>query len=215
VTITAPPRRIEYRRVRDLVANPTNPKKHDLDLIASSIDEHGYIEPVVEDGRTGRLISGHGRNKMLAAREAEGADPPDGVVIDAAGYWQVPVAVGWSSRDDAEADAALVALNRAGEVGGWDERKLLDLLTGLAEQDRLQAVGFDESDIADLRAYLDATDLTGEPIADLDMDLGKVPVRDGQAEVVVVYDTARRDDLYTALHGYEWVIDVRDRKISG
>lgn len=152
MTTTAPPRRIEYRRVRDLVANPVNPKKHDLDLIASSIDEHGYIEPVVEDGRTGRLISGHGRTETLAAMEAEGADPPDGVVIDAAGYWQVPVAVGWASRDDAAADGALVELNRAGELGGWDERKLLNLLTGLAEQDRLHAVGFGEEDLHSLQA---------------------------------------------------------------
>ena len=41
---------------------------------------------------------------------------------------------GWSSRSDTEAGAALIALNRATELGGWVDEELIRLLTDLANQ---------------------------------------------------------------------------------
>lgn len=149
-------RGIEYRRVRDLVGNPRNPKAHDLELIDASVGRFGYVEPIVVDGRTGKIISGHGRMETLSAMELRGDDPPDGVMVEEMGGWAVPVVVGWASRSDREAEAALVALNRAGEVGGWEDAALVELLSDLAAiEDGLVGVGYDEADIATLLASLE------------------------------------------------------------
>jgi hypothetical protein len=145
------PRRIEYRPLAGLAPAATNPKTHDLAELGRSIARFGIIDPIVEDGRTGQLISGHGRTETLAAAEAAGLVPPDGVRV-VSGQWRVPVVVGWSSANGDEASAALVAVNRLTEVGGWDDAELARLLSGLD----LEGVGFSE---VDLDALISATDL--------------------------------------------------------
>lgn len=152
-----PVRRIEYVPLSELVLDESNPKAHDTDLIGDSVGRFGYVEPIVEDGRTGKLISGHGRTATLQAMHAEGQAPPDGVTVDPDGNWLVPVSRGWSSRSDSEARAALIALNRTGEVGGWVDESLMDLLSRLGEDENsgLLGVGFSEDDLDDLRAMLE------------------------------------------------------------
>lgn len=152
-------RRIEYRPLDDIQANPRNPKAHDVDTINDSVNRFGYIDGVVIDERTGYLISGHGRTKSLRAMRDRGDAPPDGVTVDATGAWLVPVQVGWASRTDAEAEAALIALNRTTELGGWVDESLLTLLDGLDDH---TGVGYTGDDIEDLRTRLN--ELTDEPV---------------------------------------------------
>lgn len=152
-------RRLEYLSLDVLAAStdPRNPKAHDTDLVESSIDRFGFVEPVVLDERTGRLVSGHGRVETLRTMKEAGALPPDGVeLVEGFADWMVPAIVGWASRSDAEAAAALVALNRTTEVGGWDERALTDLLERIDEANDwgLSGTGYDEADLDDLRARL-------------------------------------------------------------
>lgn len=146
-------RRIEYRRVQALLPDERNPKAHDLDLLDDSMERFGFIEPIVEDGRTGKIISGHGRHLTLAAMEANGATRPEGIEVDPDGYWLAPVNVGWSSTDDQEASGALVALNRAGERGGWDDPLLAAILTEHAASEAgLVGLGYDDADLEALLA---------------------------------------------------------------
>lgn len=152
-------RRIEYRPLDDIQANPRNPKAHDVDTINDSVNRFGYIDGVVIDERTGYLISGHGRTKSLRAMRDRGDAPPDGVTVDQAGAWLVPVQVGWASRTDAEAEAALIALNRTTELGGWVDESLLTLLDGLDDH---TGIGYTSDDIEDLRTRLN--ELTDEPV---------------------------------------------------
>jgi hypothetical protein len=130
-----------------------NPKAHAADSIARSIARFGYVEPMVLDERTGRLVAGHGRLADLRRREAAGEDPPEGVVLDGA-RWLAPVMRGWSSRSDAEAEAAGIALNRIGEVGGWESDLLTELLGELRDLDPelLEATGFLGDDLEELLA---------------------------------------------------------------
>jgi hypothetical protein len=159
-------RSIEYRRVRDLVPDPRNPKDHAAALIDASISRFGYVEPIVEDGRTGQLISGHGRMESLLAAEVRGDAPPDGIVVEDGGAWLVPVVTGWASGSDVEAEAALIALNRAGEVGGWDQSDLIMILSELSEQpDGFLGVGFDE---AELERLLRIQESLSDPMSVLD-----------------------------------------------
>lgn len=145
-------RRTEYKPLRELKANPANPKGHDVETINDSVTRFGYIDSVVIDERTGYLISGHGRHKTLQAMHERGAEPPDGILVGPDGDWLVPVQVGWSSRTDTEARAALIALNRTTELGGWVDESLLEILDDL---DNFDGVGFEVEDLDDLRLRLD------------------------------------------------------------
>lgn len=157
MTETAP-RRTEYLPLDHLQADPANPKSHSVETIDASIGRFGVIDQIVRDDRTGYIISGHGRHETLRRMRDRGENPPEGVRVDAGGHWLVPVVVGWASRTDAEARAALIALNRTTELGGWVDDSLLDLLDGL---DDYTGIGFSENDTDDLRARLE--ELAEEP----------------------------------------------------
>ncbi len=146
-------RRTEYLPLSSLRPNPRNPKKHADELIDASIDRFGFVEPIVRDDRTGMLVSGHGRAERLLKAHQAGQEPPDGVMAGEGGKggeWLVPVVTGWASADDAEADAALVALNSVGERGGWEPAPLVEILDSLRAMDGgdgLAGVGYEPADI--------------------------------------------------------------------
>jgi len=156
-------RRIEHVQISALIPNPRNPKTHRADVLDASVGRFGYIEPVVIDGRTGYLISGHGRTETLRTMQERGDQPPDGVTVDADGHWLVPAVTGWSSRTDQEADAALIALNRTTEIGGWDNETLAGLVAELSENNALDGVGFDTADLEAILTELNDPDGSGEP----------------------------------------------------
>ena len=152
MTTETAPRRTEYIPLDHLLEDPANPKSHSVETIDASLERFGVIDQIARDDRTGYIISGHGRKKSLVARRDRGDAPPEGVRVDAGGHWLVPVIVGWASKDDAEARAALIALNRTTELGGWVDESLLDLLDNLGDY---TGVGFSENDTDDLRARLE------------------------------------------------------------
>ncbi|QDH93059.1 ParB-like nuclease domain protein [Microbacterium phage Margaery] len=147
---------IEYERLGDLKADPRNPKGHDERTIGASMDRFGYIEPVTVDDRTGLIIGGHGRVKALRAAKAAGGEPPEGVRVAEDGEWLVPVNHGWASASDAEAAGALIALNRATQLGGWVDDALLGLLEDVdASTPGLDGTGFDLGDMDDIMIRLE------------------------------------------------------------
>lgn len=152
-------RRLLLLPLDELVSAEVNPKRHDMETLDASLDRFGYVEPIVRDDRTGRLVSGHGRTASLLARRERGEPPPEGVEVDAAGRWLAPVLVGWSSKTDDDAAAAVVALNRIGERGGWEKDSLAALLADLADTELgLAGVGYDRADLDDLLASLQEGD---------------------------------------------------------
>ena len=143
--------------IDEIHPHPSNPKAHDLSTLTRSIQRFGFVEPIVVDQRTSLNISGHGRVEALTELRDRGADLPDGITTDPDGRWLAPVFVGWSSANDAEAEAALVALNRIGEAGGWDDRALADLLSRLDDIDGgMDGIGYHHDDLVTLREQLDA-----------------------------------------------------------
>lgn len=147
--------KIELVALDDLKPNPLNPKNHDENLLDKSLASFGYVDPIVVDERTGTMISGHGRKQVLTTMRDEGKEAPIGIEVKN-GKWLVPVVKGWASKDDTEARAALVALNRTTEQGGWDRENLLTILKELSENDILDTVGYGETDIAILGKALEA-----------------------------------------------------------
>lgn len=140
-------------RVVDLVPDPRNAKGHHLDGIRASFRRFGYADTILEDQRTGQLISGHGRQEALAGMELDQEPAPDGVVVAEDGAWWVPVVTGWASRDDAEAEAYLVAANRWTEAGGWVVDPLAQALERIRDTPQgLDGVGYTAQQVEDLLA---------------------------------------------------------------
>ena len=157
-----PERRIEYMRLSEVRPASKNPKSHDVGQIASSIGRFGYIEPVVMDERTGRLVAGHGRVKTVAEMQKKGQTPPEGVRLEGK-EWLVPVLRGWASRTDEDAQAYLVASNQLTTLGGWDDAQLADVLKDLAAAGALEGTGFDGDDVDELlKQVLPAGPVPGE-----------------------------------------------------
>lgn len=152
---TEDPRRIEWVPLDDLQPDPENPKDHDEDAISSSVDRFGMIDIIARDDRTGRIVSGHGRVKVLRRTRDNGGPPPDGVRVDPDGTWLAPVITGWASADDLAAQGALIALNQTTILGGWVDDQLLTLLDRLREAGQVEVTGFDEAEIAALRARVE------------------------------------------------------------
>lgn len=181
-------RRIEYLPLDSLKGDPRNPKAHDHDVIGSSVNRFGLIDMIVRDDRTGLIVSGHGRREQLKRMRDANEHPPEGVYA-AGGDWLVPVVVGWSSRSDMEAGAALIALNRSTELGGWVDDALLDLLSGLVEsgdETALAGVGFTDKELADLAKLVDAGPRTdvGDIADEWDGESGLTP-RTETATIVI------------------------------
>lgn len=148
-----PDRHVDYVPLDNITPALRNPKRHDLDRICASIRRFGFVTPGVRDERTGRIVAGHGRQEALTRLRAEGDPPPAGIRVDG-DRWLVPVIAGWSSADDAEAEAYLVIDNSHPALGGWDDDELAELLGQLqhTDADLFALTGFTDDDLAAMLA---------------------------------------------------------------
>ena len=146
---------IEYMPLDGLKGAKRNPKNHDLGQLHASVERFGYAETMLLDERTGRLVAGHGRLATLRHLSEKGVRPPDGIKLDAAGEWLVPVTRGWASANDTEAEAYLITSNSSVEAGGWNDAELAEMLSDLAKKDALAGTGYDDDDVDKLLKDLD------------------------------------------------------------
>ena len=145
-----PDRRLVSSRVAldTLHEDPANARTHgpeNLDAIEASLRRFGQAELLVVQAETGRVIGGNGRLKVMRKL---GMTHADVVELDV---------------DNLTATALGIALNRTGELAGWDEEVLSGLLDGLREEDALDGTGFDESELDRMIA-----ELAGDDPSDLD-----------------------------------------------
>lgn len=191
-------RTVEFLPLKSLKPNPQNPKRHHGDTIDASISRFGIVDLITLDQRTGYIVSGHGRVDALKAKEQVGDPAPEGVRVSPEGEWLVPVVTGWASASDTEASAALIAMNRTTELGGWVDEALLDLLSDLSEMDEgFAGVGFDEFDLKAL-AHLTSDDGPRD-LDDLADEYGDPTEEDKLVRVVLKVPAQIADDLKVLL----------------
>ena len=129
-----------------LIPYNNNPKKHpesQVNKIASSIKNNGFVQPIVVD-KNNEVIIGHGR---LQASKKLGLD-------------KVPV-IKHESLSEAEVKALRLADNRIAE-SGWEEEQLAVELEQLTESDDFEDLihGFNDDEISEyLDSLTDETDL--------------------------------------------------------
>jgi len=119
---------------------PYNPRKNlkpgdpEYDKLANSIDAFGYIEPVIWNERTGNVVGGHQRLKVLTER---GETSIECVVVD---------------YDEDTEKAANIALNKIS--GDWDFAKLADLLRDLDSMNfDMDLTGFGEDELKQMMTW--------------------------------------------------------------
>jgi len=128
---------IEKIRVDKLNPAPYNPRKDlkpgdpEYEKLKNSILTFGYVEPVLWNKRTGNIIGGHQRFKILVEL---GKSEIDCVVVD---------------MDEENEKALNVALNKVS--GDWDKDKLILLIEDLQGVDfDVSLTGFDPAELDDL-----------------------------------------------------------------
>ena len=129
--------KIERKAISELIPAPYNPRKDiqpgdaEYEKLRRSLEEFGYVEPVICNVQTGHVVGGHQRLKVL--REL-GETEIDCVIVD---------------LPDAQEKALNIALNKISN--DWDKEKLTALLEDLQNSDiDISLTGFDLEDIDNL-----------------------------------------------------------------
>ena len=128
---------IEKKNVKDLLPADYNPRKDlqpgdpEYEKLKRSIEQFGYVEPVIWNKQTGRVVGGHQRLKVLID---SGITEVDVVVVDM----------------NTEKEKALnIALNKIS--GEWDTDKLALVIADLQGADfDVSLTGFEPEELDDL-----------------------------------------------------------------
>ncbi|MGI5873020.1 MAG: site-specific DNA-methyltransferase [Bacillota bacterium] len=130
---------IEYVPIGQLKPFDGNPRKisdKGLEKLQRSVEEFGFVNPVLAQRGTNTIIAGHQRLKAAKA----------------AGLTEVPVV--WLDMDDMTAKAYNIADNRLQDEAEWDFAPLADLLTELdTGAFDLTLTGFDDVELAKMMNY--------------------------------------------------------------
>jgi len=127
--------KININQINPAAYNPRvdlKPGDEEYEKLRRSIDTFGYVEPIVWNKRTGNLIGGHQRMKLLIEQ----------------GLTEIEVSVVDLSLEKEK--ALNLALNKIS--GNWDEEKLADLLRELSDNSEIDVTisGFDLSEISEI-----------------------------------------------------------------
>ena len=132
---------IVYLPINEIIEAQYNPRKNlqpgdpEYEALKRSIAEFGIVEPLVWNRRTGRLVGGHQRLKVLKERGDQ------------------EVAVSIVDLSEEKEKALNIALNRI--QGAWDEDKLVYLLEQLEDAGELDLTGFTTVDLHALQSQLE------------------------------------------------------------
>lgn len=175
--------------VADIIPAAYNPrikltkKDYEYQCLDKSIDEFGFVVPLIVNKRNNTLISGHQRLEVLKQR---GITEIDVVLVD---------------FDEAQEKALCIAMNKI--EGQWDYGKLADILEELHDSEiDITCTGFSEKEICELLGYLnDYND-------DIDIETvpGKEDTESGVLCVIGEYRFRITDDRFNRV-----MADVREK----
>jgi site-specific DNA-methyltransferase (adenine-specific) len=164
---------IDISQIKPYANNPRTFDATTVSAVAHSIEQFGFNQPIVTDTLS-VIIVGHVR--FEAAKQL--------------GLKQVPVLVAGHLSDE-QITAYRLADNKLGELSQWDDKKLIEELSALADgTDLLSNLGFDASDLAKaLIAVDEETELFA--LSELDLDLM------GDEDPTTIEPFTQEGDIYT------------------
>ena len=128
---------IKKKKLTDLIPADYNPRKDlqpgdpEYEKLKRSVETFGYVDPIIWNEQTGRIVGGHQRLKVM---EDLGFKEIECVVIHI---------------DEDQEKALNIALNKIS--GSWDENKLMSLITDLeASYFDVSLTGFDIAELDEL-----------------------------------------------------------------
>lgn len=141
--------RVEEKRIDDLIPADYNPRQDlqpgdpEYEKLKQSIEEFGYVELIIWNSSTGRVVGGHQRLKVMKDL----------------GFETVQVSV--VNLPESREKALNIALNKI--EGRWDMEKLKDLLQEIdtGEFD-ITLTGFSEDELENLMATINIDDFFEE-----------------------------------------------------
>ena len=147
------------------------PGDPEYEKLKRSIEEFGYVEPIVWNERTGNMVGGHQRYKIL---------------VNEQGHTELQVSV--VDLDDQQERLLNIALNKIS--GRWDDEALGRLLAELQDNGAdLTLSGFDQEEFEDLIAEFGTIPDTEieDPVVEDDFDV------QGALDKIQVPETQRGD----------------------
>ena len=154
---------IEWVPLHELATWPSNPKAHDHATLGESFARFGFIDPIIVDESSGKIVAGHGRRERLLEMHHEGLQVPGRVRVREDGEWLVPVLRGVRFTSEREAEAYLLANNQTVIRGGYDEGPLAEMLQRHGEN--LSGLGWNQDEIGELNRHVAALN---QPPADVE-----------------------------------------------
>lgn len=154
--------------------------------IKSSIEQFGYVDPIIYNEQTNNIVGGHQRYTVLTDMGIE----------------QVAVSVVNMNEEDEK--VLNIALNKI--EGDWDDERLKEVLETISD-DKLQLTGFDEDEIEALFDDLDIDSLFTEDQdqdekannkdnEDSQLDIAIELLGMAQAKMVDKIDSYKNSELY-------------------
>ncbi|MCL4305079.1 ParB N-terminal domain-containing protein [bacterium] len=138
-----PVKRMPLSRLKPADWNPRMMKAAELDKLRRSVETFGLVEPIIWNERSGQIVGGHQRVKVLLAA---GTAETDVIVVD---------------LDELQESQLNLSLNRIS--GDWDEDALRELIQSLQEHNAdLSLTGFDDDEISDLLDDMEAVTIERE-----------------------------------------------------
>ena len=127
------------------------PEDEEYKRLKRSIEVFGYVEPIIWNERTGNIVGGHQRLKILISQ----------------GYKEIEV----SCIDVSEEDEKVLNVSLNKIKGRWDIDKLSDILQEFDEVDSIGLTGFEERELESLLTNYDhIQDLMEDDFSDYNPD---------------------------------------------
>lgn len=174
--------RIDYVRPNELRPAEYNPRTISdatLKALATLMDEHGFVDPVIARREDGLILGGHQRIRANALRRRPDERVPCVFISDV---------------DDTRAKALNVSLNNPEAQGQFDDEMLAELINDIhsADLDAVALTGFSAESLDDLMCLLDQF----APTEDLDelAESADATTEASEHDVMVIFEMPR--DLY-------------------
>lgn len=137
---------VEQVKLGQLKPFPGNARRGDVDAIAESLSRNGQFRPLIVQRSTGYVLAGN--HTLQAAQRLN---------------WP-SVQVTYLDVDDDAARRIVVADNRTADLGGYDDRALVELLRAVGgDEGDLTGTGYALDDFDDLLASLEEADADNPP----------------------------------------------------